>query len=64
VSLSQRRADAVARYLVGKGIAPARLLTKGYGSAKPIADNATEDGRRKNRRIEFRVIHTNKAGNA
>jgi OOP family OmpA-OmpF porin len=51
--LSHRRADSVVNYLVEKfGIDRSRLSAKGYGMSKPIADNATEEGRLKNRRIE------------
>lgn len=57
VSLSGRRARAVEEYLISKGIARERMEAKGFGSSKPIADNATAEGRKKNRRIEFRVIH-------
>lgn len=52
--LSQRRADAVRTYLVGKGVDAARLTAKGYGSKRPIASNDTDEGRAQNRRIEFR----------
>lgn len=59
VDLSQRRADAVKKYLVDReGIAPERLETIGFGASKPIASNETEDGRAKNRRTEFKVIST------
>ncbi len=51
--LSLRRAEAVKDYIVSKGVAAARLTTVGYGFTRPIADNATEEGRAKNRRIEF-----------
>ena len=51
--LSQARADTVKSSLIARGIAATRLTAKGYGSTKPIADNATAAGRRKNRRIEF-----------
>ncbi len=56
IVLSTSRAKAVADYLVGKNIAANRLTWKGYGAAKPIADNTTEDGRAKNRRTEFTVV--------
>lgn len=53
--LSLQRAEAVKQYLTAKGIAVTRLTTQGLGADKPVADNATEDGRKKNRRIEFEV---------
>jgi outer membrane protein OmpA-like peptidoglycan-associated protein len=56
MQLSQRRADAVRQYLVNKGIAANRILTKGYGETAPIADNNTEAGKAKNRRTEIKVI--------
>lgn len=51
--LSQRRADSVKAWLVGKGIDGSRVSTKGYGPDNPVADNKTAEGRQKNRRIEF-----------
>jgi len=54
--LSQRRADAVKVYLIGKGIDSSRLVSIGYGLDRPIGDNGTENGRSKNRRTEFRVL--------
>ncbi len=52
VRLSTRRSESVRTYLIEKfGIAPARLITKGFGSSQPVADNATPEGRQKNRRI-------------
>jgi OOP family OmpA-OmpF porin len=51
IRLSERRAASVASYLVKLGIDPSRLGTKGYGYARPIADNKTGEGRQKNRRI-------------
>ena len=53
--LSERRAEAVKRYLVRQGIDPSRIRTVGYGKSKPIADNSTEEGRAKNRRAEVIV---------
>ncbi len=51
--LSLQRAEAVKQYLVSRGVAAGRITTVGYGFKRPIADNATESGRAKNRRIEF-----------
>ena len=53
MKLSQQRAEAVRTYLVGKGIAADRLSAKGYGESQPVADNATDEGRFKNRRVEL-----------
>jgi len=55
MDLSHRRAKAVQSYLAGRGVPPPSMRFRGYGAAKPIADNATEDGRAKNRRVEFYV---------
>jgi len=55
--LSEKRAQSAKKYLTDKfGIAENRLVPKGYGSTKPVADNKTEEGRSKNRRAEFRII--------
>ena len=51
--LSERRAAAVKDYLAGKGVAAARLASAGFGQSKPVADNATELGRARNRRVEL-----------
>ncbi|MGQ0457468.1 MAG: OmpA family protein [Hyphomicrobium sp.] len=53
--LSDRRARAVADYLSGAGVSSSRLSTIGYGASRPIAENDTEEGRARNRRIEFAV---------
>ena len=53
--LSQRRADAIATYLVNAGVSQSILNAIGYGPDKPVASNDTDDGRAKNRRIEFTV---------
>ena len=56
LSLSNSRAKSVVSYLIGKGIVSQRLVAKGYGETKPVADNTTEEGKAKNRRTELRVI--------
>jgi len=56
LKLSQKRAEIVAKYLIEKGIDKNRLIAKGYGESKPVADNSTEQGRSFNRRTEFKVI--------
>ena len=53
LKLSMQRADAVKAYLLAAGIEGGRLQTKGFGSTKPVADNATEMGRAQNRRVEL-----------
>lgn len=55
MKLSNERAAAVKQYLTGKGLPPARLSTVGYGPSRPVADNATPEGRQQNRRIEFAI---------
>ena len=54
-TLSQRRAEAVVRYLVQKGVAKDRLDALGHGADKPVGDNATEEGRAQNRRVQLTV---------
>ncbi|TPD73030.1 cell envelope biogenesis protein OmpA [Stenotrophomonas maltophilia] len=54
--LSKERADSVAQYLIGQGVQSVRIETLGAGKAYPIADNSTDAGRAKNRRVEIRVI--------
>lgn len=55
MELSRERADSVKAYLVSQGIDESKLSTKGMGETDPIADNSTEQGRFRNRRIEFMV---------
>ena len=54
--LSESRAKAVADYLTAKGIDPKRLQYRGYGKSRPIADNSTEEGQAKNRRVEIKIL--------
>jgi len=54
--LSEGRVKSVDAYLIGKGIDTKRLKYKGMGSAKPVADNKSEEGRSKNRRVEFQIL--------
>lgn len=56
-SLSERRAAAVVKYLVDKGISQSRLSSIGFGETSPMADNNTAEGRRLNRRVELRVVN-------
>jgi peptidoglycan-associated lipoprotein len=62
LDLSQRRAESTVNYLIKKGIAPERLVAKGYGESKPIARNTNPDGtdnpegRQRNRRTEFKIL--------
>ncbi len=55
LALSENRAKVIASYLTQNGIASQRLETRGYGGTRPVADNSTEAGRSKNRRVEFVV---------
>jgi outer membrane protein OmpA-like peptidoglycan-associated protein len=54
--LSKRRAEAVRKYLTGKNIPEARVTVSFFGEDKPIESNATKEGRRKNRRVEFKIL--------
>lgn len=56
LDLSTRRANAVAEYLIGKGVPAERLTYEGYGFTKPKASNKTEEGRAINRRVEFTIL--------
>ncbi len=54
--LSKERAESVARYLIEKGIGKERIAAEGYGKTQPIADNDTSSGRKKNQRVEIKII--------
>ncbi len=56
MGLSKSRAEAVATYIVKKGIAKDRLQSKGYGMTKPVTSNATKAGQAQNRRVEFVIL--------
>jgi outer membrane protein OmpA-like peptidoglycan-associated protein len=58
--LSERRADAVADYAKSLGVSGMRLAVKGYGEKQPIAENETEAGKQKNRRVEIAIIANKK----
>ena len=55
-SLSERRASAVLDWLAGHGVDPGTLTTAGFGATRPVADNATAEGRQANRRVEI-IVH-------
>ncbi len=54
-NLSQKRAEAARDYIINKGVSEDRLKATGYGDTLPAADNSTEEGRSKNRRVEFNI---------
>ncbi|QIG54299.1 OmpA family protein [Altererythrobacter sp. BO-6] len=55
-ALSERRAQTVANYLQSRGVSQARIRWQGFGETMPIADNGTEEGRSRNRRVEIKII--------
>jgi len=55
--LSEHRAESVRQYLIGKAVASERMTARGFGASMPIADNATDEGRELNRRVELRVTN-------
>mgnify|MGYP001767809429 FL=1 len=58
--MSRARAASVQRWLVANGIDAGRLSSAGYGPDRPIADNDSDAGRQKNRRVEFHIVETAK----
>lgn len=56
LDLSRRRAEAVRSFLMRQGVEGGRLSARGFGEQVPIADNETEVGRARNRRVEFRIL--------
>lgn len=60
LTLSDKRASAVLDYIVKKGIAKEKLVSKGYGKHEPVATNETEEGRKLNRRVELRILKISK----
>lgn len=55
-TLSERRAEAVRKFLVAAGVEEERLISEGYGPDRPVDTNATEQGRAKNRRVDFVIL--------
>lgn len=55
-ALSERRAQSVVKWLIEQGIPASRLVSRGYGETKPVADNESDDGRALNRRVEFKLV--------
>jgi OmpA-OmpF porin, OOP family len=60
--LSLARARAVVQALMRRGVSPTRLVAKGAGPSRPVADNRTSQGRERNRRVEFRVVERKPTG--
>jgi outer membrane protein OmpA-like peptidoglycan-associated protein len=57
MNLSQQRARAVAEYLISQNVRSAdRIVIRGFGAERPIADNSTEEGMRRNRRVEITIL--------
>ncbi len=55
LSLSQKRAEAISKYLIAAGVSSDRIIAKGYGQKEPLLDSDTKDARRLNRRVEYRL---------
>jgi outer membrane protein OmpA-like peptidoglycan-associated protein len=60
LTLSEQRAKSVATYLKSYGVSGARIATNGYGEAQPVADNATTEGKSKNRRVDVAIFANKK----
>jgi outer membrane protein OmpA-like peptidoglycan-associated protein len=56
LTLSRKRAEAVRAYVVTRGIGEGRMTFEGYGETKPLSANTTDDGRQRNRRVEFTIV--------
>jgi outer membrane protein OmpA-like peptidoglycan-associated protein len=56
LNLSQERAESVMAYLKSMGVPAGNMTAKGYGMSEPVADNATQDGRNANKRVELRYL--------
>lgn len=56
LDLSKRRAESVKKYLIKQGVSKKKLMAEGYGNSNPVADNATPEGRAKNRRVDFKIV--------
>ncbi len=54
--LSENRAEAVKKYLVGEAIAPEKITSEGKGAADPVGDNKTKEGQFQNRRVVLKVV--------
>lgn len=62
LALSRRRAIAVVRWLIAHGVDERRMEARGFGARRPVADNKTQEGRAKNRRVEFLILKRDERG--
>jgi outer membrane protein OmpA-like peptidoglycan-associated protein len=63
MSLSQRRAEAVRTYLISRGFPSEKILARGLGPDRPIAENGTAEGRANNRRVEIVIANNTPVAN-
>lgn len=56
IKLSENRAQSVRTYILSRGIAESRIISKGYGETKPVVANDTDENRQLNRRVEFTIL--------